>query len=263
MENVANSSVNYVIDQFLNAIAGFGKVGLVLAIYLGIAWLINRLVNDRLRSSEFFLRYGRNGSLFVFRLVSVGIYVVAVLGALARLGVNTSGILTLVSAFTVAVGLSLQDVLRNLFAGMFMLAERPFSVGDRIIVRDKSGTVQGIDVRTTRIRTDDGTLLMVPNQLLFTEILQNDSRYHRKASRFLITCPLSGEELLAQVGAVVADLDGVDLLTNSLQLEQYAEASMQWELTFIVNSRLPTSYQQLADRLVSAMPDYTITRVTP
>ncbi|MCA9834802.1 MAG: mechanosensitive ion channel [Thermomicrobiales bacterium] len=258
---MVSDSANFLLQQIGNFLLDLGKVVLILSLYLGIAWLFNHLVNGRLRSSPFFNRYGKNGSLFAFRLATVTVYIIAILAALSRLGVDTSGILTLVSAFTVAIGLSMQDVLRNLFAGMFMLAEKPFSVGDRIIVRNQSGTVQGIDVRTTMIRTDDGALLMVPNQILFTEILQNDSRFNRKAARFLITSKLNGEELVRRTHAIVADLEGVQLLPDSLQLVEHSEELSKWQVTFTVNGRKAATHQQLADALIAKLPDCAIARV--
>lgn len=260
MRELVNDSANFLLQQVGKFMLDLGTVVLILAIYLGIAWLINRLINGRLRTSPIINRYGKNGSLFAFRLATVTIYIIAILAALSRLGVDTSGILTLVSAFTVAIGLSMQDVLRNLFAGMFMLAEKPFSVGDRIIVRNQSGTVQGIDVRTTMIRTDDGALLMVPNQLLFTEILQNDSRFNRKASRFIISSKLNGEELVSRVTSIVTDLEGVQLLPNSLELVEHTEELSKWQVTFTLNGRKAATHQQLADALIAKLPDCTIAR---
>jgi small conductance mechanosensitive channel len=76
----------------------------------------------------------------------------------------------------VALGLSLQDVLKNFFSGVFLLMERPFRVGNFIRVRDVEGEVQGIDVRTTLVRINDGSLVMIPNSIVFTEMLTNRSR---------------------------------------------------------------------------------------
>lgn len=250
----------YIVDQILEFLQMVGRVVAVIALYIAIAWVINKLLNGRIRNNAFFNRYGKNGSLFAFRLVTVTIYIVMVLAALSRLGVDTGGILTLVSAFTVAIGLSLQDVLRNLFAGMFMLAEKPFSVGDRVLIRDRSGVVQGIDVRTTMIRTEDGALLMVPNQLMFTEIIQNDSRYNRRAARYQVRSKLNGDELARRVTEAVGKLEGVQLIQDSLQLIEHDEQASKWQVTLAINARKAVSNQQLDDALISALPDCTISR---
>lgn len=118
-----------------------------------------------------------NGTVLVSRLVSIGIRIVAVMLALNALGVSGTGLIAVASAFTVAIGLSLQDVMKNFFAGVYLLLERPFKAGDRIVVRDVAGEVQGIDIRTTLIRNINNELVLIPNAMVFTEILRNDTYY--------------------------------------------------------------------------------------
>ncbi|MDQ4044921.1 MAG: mechanosensitive ion channel family protein, partial [Chloroflexota bacterium] len=60
---------------------------------------------------------------------------------------------------------------------IYLLLERPFRSGDRIVVQDVAGEVQGIDIRTTLIKNRDNELVLVPNATIFTEILRNDSFY--------------------------------------------------------------------------------------
>jgi small-conductance mechanosensitive channel len=71
-----------------------------------------------------------------------------------------------------AISLALQDVLKNVFAGIYLLIERPFQVGDTIKVRDFIGVVETIELRTTLLRAEDA-VIHVPNAILFSEILVN------------------------------------------------------------------------------------------
>src|SRR5690606_11371705 len=115
-----------------------------------------------------------NGSVLLSRLVSISIKVAAILVVLNILGVSGTGLLAVVSAFTVAIGLSLQDVMKNFFAGIYLLLERPCRAGDRIVVKDVLGEVKGIDIRTTLIKNRDNELVLIPNATIFTEILRNE-----------------------------------------------------------------------------------------
>ena len=97
--------------------------------------------------------------------------VTILLGNLAQLVIITVGILAIVAIYTrdafgwiltsfsvvgLVIGLSLQDILKNFFAGVWVLVERPFRIGDTISVMGESGTVEEIAFRTTMLKTADG-----------------------------------------------------------------------------------------------------------
>lgn len=172
-------------DQLLQT----GIVLLRILITFTVAWAIARVARRQLEPRLARRRYGRDGALLIGRLVSIAAYVFALISVMNQLHVNWTGILTLLSAFTVAIGLSLQDVLKNFFSGILMLLERPFSVGDRVKVRDYEGEIQGIDVRTTLIRNRDGALVYVPNSIMFGEILSNRSHFRTRRLDLTITDP--------------------------------------------------------------------------
>ena len=92
---------------------------------------------------------------------------------LPSLGVDWTGLLTLVGAAGLAISLSMQDLLKNVIAGIYILMEQPFRIGDRITVKDVTGTVQGIELRTTIMCTDDELQVIVPNSTVLNEIVTN------------------------------------------------------------------------------------------
>jgi small conductance mechanosensitive channel len=96
---------------------------------------------------------------------------------LGVIGASWTAVVASLSIVTVALGLALQDVLKNLVAGIYVLLEQPFKIGDQIAVKGVAGKVEGIDIRTTIIRTNDGLQVLVPNSIVFTDILTNRSAY--------------------------------------------------------------------------------------
>lgn len=162
-----------------------GVALLRVVVTFAIAWGVSRFARELLEPRIARQKHGRDGAMLTGRLISIAAYVIAFISVMNQLGVNWTGVLALLSAFTVAIGLSLQDVIRNFFSGILLLLERPFSVGDRVRVRDFEGEVQGIDVRTTLIRNQDGALIHVPNAIMFSEILTN--RSHFRTRRFHVT----------------------------------------------------------------------------
>jgi small conductance mechanosensitive channel len=113
----------------------------------------------------------------VIPLVSQLVYfAVIALGAswvLAILNVPLTGVIATFGAVSIAFGLSLQDLLRNLIAGIYLLVEKPFSPGDRLKIRTFEGIVDSVDIRTTTLLTTEGERVLVPNAVLFAEVMVN------------------------------------------------------------------------------------------
>ncbi len=171
MDEVSSALSDIGID--LGAIfAGIVLVAIVLLVALYVSRWLRRRVERTLSARSF----GRNGAVLLGRLTALLVYLIAFIALLASLGVSWTGLLTFLGAGTVALSLALQDVLKNFFSGIFLLMERPFRVGDFIKVKDIEGEVQGIDVRTTVVKISDGSVVMIPNSLVFTEVLTNRSK---------------------------------------------------------------------------------------
>src|SRR2546423_8194401 len=76
-----------------------------------------------------------------------------------------------------AISLAFQDILKNFIAGLFMLLERPFRLGDEITVDNHTGIVENIEMRATTLRTSDGEQVITPNSLVYTGTIINRTRY--------------------------------------------------------------------------------------
>ncbi len=118
--------------------------------------------------------------ILVKRALVVTCIVVTALWVLGILGVNPTGLVAIAGAFAVAFSLAIQDILKNFFSGIYLLLERPFRVGDTIRVKDQTGVVENIGVRTTRLRTVDNVQVLVPNATVFSEVVANHT-YARPA----------------------------------------------------------------------------------
>ena len=111
-------------------------------------------------------------------------------------GVDWTALVTLVGAVGLAVSLAFQDLLRNFIAGIYILIERPFNLGDKITVQTSpeiTGTVQSIELRITTVRTEDGVLVVIPNNTLFSTPVTNHSAVNLQ--RDVIRLSLSNADL--------------------------------------------------------------------
>lgn len=79
--------------------------------------------------------------------------------------------------FSIAVGFAFQDILSNLLAGILLLVRQPFESGDQIEVNGERGTVQGITIRETQIKTFDGEKIIIPNAEVYQNVIRVQTAY--------------------------------------------------------------------------------------
>jgi small-conductance mechanosensitive channel len=107
------------------------------------------------------------------RLVYGAVIALGIMWILSLVGVSQAAILATFGALGLALSLALQDILKNFFAGLYLLFERPFLIGDEIQIREHVGRVEDVGFRTMCIRTEDNDLLVIPNAIVFAEIVAN------------------------------------------------------------------------------------------
>ena len=106
-----------------------------------------------------------------------GIRIVAIVGALSQLGIETASIVAVLGAAGLAIGLALQGTMQNIAAGIMLLLLRPFKVGDYIDGgTGVAGTVDEVGLFMTRLTKPDGICEFVPNSALWSNSIRNYSR---------------------------------------------------------------------------------------
>ena len=122
---------------------------------------------------------------FLFRVASVALWAVVLLTAASELGINVTGIVAALGIVGLAMAFAAQDTIENIIAGIFLMVDRPFREGERILLPKRIGglysswgDVQEIGLRTTTVRSTDGVMLTIPNKLLTKDAVANFS--HRR-----------------------------------------------------------------------------------
>jgi small conductance mechanosensitive channel len=166
------SFIEQLAAEWLKYLPRLATAGAILLLSLGVAILVRKVVQQLLRHAD------PEAQLFASRMTYIGILVGGGLLAMGVSGIHIAALATIVGALGLAVSLSLQDVAKNFVAGLYLLMERPFERGDRIVVRTFAGQVEVVDLRTTTLRTDDGQHVIVPNTIVLSEIVlkQPDKR---------------------------------------------------------------------------------------
>jgi small conductance mechanosensitive channel len=180
--------------------------------------------------------------------------VTVLIGNLAQLGVIAIGVLLILAIYTqgafgwilasfsvvgIVIGLSLQDILKNFVAGMWVLVERPFRIGDSIEVTGYSGTVEDISFRTTQLRTDDGREVIVPNGTFITSPVVNLTRFPtRRAAAWLVLPADEKAVTTEEIRAALAKTGGISPEPPpAVELRSVADGKAQYLVTFWAANR--------------------------
>ncbi|MFV1917720.1 MAG: mechanosensitive ion channel family protein [Patescibacteria group bacterium] len=143
---------------------------------------------------------------FLENLSKITLFTVAALVFLSAWGVNITPLLASAGVAGLAVAFAAKDTVANLFGGISVFFDKPYKVGDYVIVDDKyRGEVIQIGMRSTKIRTRDNVLLSVPNSVMVTNAVINETGFDPKL-RIRIPLGVSYSEDLEKVEEVLVDV---------------------------------------------------------
>lgn len=126
---------------------------------------------------------GRDASIIIQRLARLGLLLISATVVFSTIGFDVTALVAALGVAGLALSLASQDTLSNMISGFIILTDKPFRVGDRIEIASLNtwGDVVEIGVRTTRIRTRDNRMVIVPNSVIGTSQVVNytypDPRY--------------------------------------------------------------------------------------
>ncbi len=112
---------------------------------------------------------------FISKFVKTIIYVITLSMVLEKLGYSIGPIITSLGLAGFAVGFAAKDTISNILAGFFILVDRPFKIGDRIEIGSTIGDVVEIGLRTTKLKTTDNEIVIVPNSSIVSLNVTNYS----------------------------------------------------------------------------------------
>ena len=186
---------------------------------IAVSWAAMRLIDvstDRVRFVLLAEHEDISSSMLplVNKMIKIVIFLFTVAAILTNWGYNTTTVLAGVGVGGLAVALAAQKTLENLFGGIAVISDRPVLVGDVCRFGDRTGTVEEIGLRSTRIRTADRSLVTVPNGQFSSMMLENLSRrdkiwFHPRLSLARETSPAQIRQLLDSISHLLASSDKV------------------------------------------------------
>ncbi len=107
------------------------------------------------------------------KIIKISTVIVTVLFILNNFGINITSLITGLGIGGIAIAMAAQNTLKDFFGAIALFVDRPFSIGDRVVVDGVDGPIEKIGLRSTRIRTLDGTLVTIPNSKMADATINN------------------------------------------------------------------------------------------
>lgn len=200
--SLAWSSMVHMTDGFFERLPNILVALATLALFVFGARLARKLVLNlckRTRLDETLCH--ALGTIMIFFVNLLGVLVAATIvfpsfspgNLVAGLGITS-----------VAVGFAFKDILENFFAGILLLWQKPFRIGDEIRTNGFEGTVEDIDIRSTRMKTSDGELVVVPNGSMLSSPIVVLTGYAER--RIKMTVPVTQGKSTDEMRELILDV---------------------------------------------------------
>ncbi|MGF1539555.1 MAG: mechanosensitive ion channel family protein [Pleurocapsa sp.] len=247
--SVTNLVLHPILDTTIEAIL------IILTTILGVK-LINSLIKYLLRlycvtnyRNNLNFESSINALLPAIRTV---IWAIGILFLLDNLGFNVSAIVASLGIGGVAVALASQGVLQDLFSYFAILFDRPFELGDFIIVAEYMGTVEYVGIKTTRIKSLDGEEIIIANRDLTDSRIRNYKRMKQRRIVFHLGIVYQTDK--EQLAAIPTIIENIIQQTDNATFDRahfcaYKEFSLDYEVVYFVEGNNYTRYMDVQQEI--------------
>ena len=190
---------------------------------------------------------------FIRSTVKAALWIIAIGAILSQLGVDTKNFAAIVSIVGLALSLSLQGTLSNLFSGMTILTTKPFTAGDYVMIGEADGLIKQVELFYTTMVTFDKRTIFIPNSQVTDAKIMNYSRERERrvqidlgldystpvelAKETLIGVAKVDERILADPAPVVVILAYEDSAVR-YSLRAWVKTEDYWDVFFALNERV-------------------------
>ena len=189
------------LDWFIDLIAKIGLSVIHIIIAGIIIKIFTRFIKKSLKlNNKLTDRKRQTLSEVLVSITKYTVWFVTICTILTNFGVDMKSLLAVASVGSVAIGFGSQSLVQDIITGMFILFEDQFGVGDIITVDKLTGTVESIGLRSTRIRSVDGDLHIIPNGMI--KVITNMSKEFNRAK---IDIGVAYEENIDKVISIMKD----------------------------------------------------------
>ena len=194
-------------------------------------------------------------------LISVALFAIAAIVILDNMGVNVTGLIAGLGIGGIAIGLAAQGIFSDLFASLSIIFDRPFRVGETIKYDTSTATVERIGLKSTRLRSVNGELLIISNTNLLSKEITNFAHLHRRRVSFILNIIYqTSPDMLRALPALLEEqvkAAGHEFVRSSFVT--FSASSLDFELLFDVFSEdfdeVVAARSDVAIRIVAALAE--------
>lgn len=187
-------------DFFVNHYRSIILFMLVLIFGLAVVKIATRIFKKAMERSKL------NGTVghFLTTLVKYALLILYVIILLSMLGVDTTSLVAIFSVATLAISLAVQGVISNLASGIMLIVTKPFEEGNYVDIGGTAGTVEEIKIISTKLKTPDNKVIVIPNSTITATTIIN---YSTKPTRRLdLVFSVAYGSDVAKVKALIASV---------------------------------------------------------
>lgn len=241
----------YIALYFLNVNSLFGNIATAILIILLIFWstkAISQLIELVLKkfTKEKSEHQEKSNAYYAINLVAkIILWSTGFLLVLSNLGVNISSLVASLGIGGIAIALAVQNILSDMFSSFSIYFDKPFEIGDYIVVGDQSGTVKKIGIKTTRVQALQGEEVVFSNRELTSSMVRNFKKMKKRRIAFFfgVEYGTSNEKLekIPQLSKKI--IEQIELAEfDRAHFKEFGDSSLKYEVVYFINSREYNDY---------------------
>ena len=197
---------------------------------------------------------------FISRMIRFLIVAIIIAIILTEFGFDVNGFMAGLGLGGLAIALAAKDAVSNLFGGVIIITEKPFTIGDWILTPSVEGTVEDISFRSTLVRTFEQALVTVPNATLANESITNWSKMGKRQISFNLrfTHDIPVEKLRTvsnRVEALLKQHKGIHPETIFVRFNDFKEDGLELFLYFFTNTTVWAEYLEVKEEINYAIKE--------
>jgi small-conductance mechanosensitive channel len=237
----------YLALKFINSPAILDKiiyyVLLIIVVFLATKTIGNIIEYGAARMIDRSEKDNNNIDASIVQIISktlkIIVWVVAILIVLSNLGYNVNALVAGLGIGGLAIAFAFQKILEDIFASISIYLDKPFKIGDFIVVGADSGTVKHIGIKSTRIETLQGQELVISNRELTSTRVNNYKKMKKRRIAFLfgVTYETPTEKLKKIPDMIMKIIDKIKITeVDRVHFKEFADSALNYEVVYYINS---------------------------
>lgn len=189
---------------------------------------------------------------FILSLLRIMLCFLSLLIVASSLGINVTSLLALFSVVSLAISLSVQNVLSNVAGGLMLIGAKPFKKGDFVSIEEQEGTVEEVTIAYTKLRTLDNRLVMIPNSKVSNALIQNYTKLGKRRLELVVAAAYDSDpaRVMEALHSAVDRLGALPEEPVIVEFQEFGDSAISYHVCAYIPSGDYIEKRYLLRRLV-------------